>query len=77
MLFGKDSDASIFRYFIDAESIQQLHGTFEVFRGDEESMGLLKRQMGTMALDARLTQDQLLNETRQTVQRRLLQRKAA
>ncbi|KAG0057244.1 hypothetical protein BGZ83_000657 [Gryganskiella cystojenkinii] len=61
----------------NAESIGQLQGTFEVYRGDEESMALLKRQMGMMALDARLTQDQLLNEARMAVQSRLLQRKTA
>jgi hypothetical protein len=64
-------------YPADAESIGQLHGTFEPFAGNEESMEHLKRQMGIMALDARLTQDQILNETQQSVQRRLFQRKTA
>lgn len=69
-----------FLYFIlnvDAESIGQLQSVFDVFRGDEECMTQLKRQMGMMALDSRLTQDQLLNETRNAVQRRLWQRKTA
>ncbi|KAG0206926.1 hypothetical protein BGX28_001729 [Mortierella sp. GBA30] len=61
----------------NAESIGQLQSVFDVFRGDAECMTQLKRQMGMMALDSRLTQDQLLNETRNAVQRRLLQRKNA
>ncbi|KAF9121813.1 hypothetical protein BGW39_010235 [Mortierella sp. 14UC] len=61
----------------NAESIGQLQSVFDVFRGDEECMTQLKRQMGMMALDSRLTQDQLLNETRNAVQRRLWQRKTA
>ncbi|KAF9956173.1 hypothetical protein BGZ72_002954 [Mortierella alpina] len=61
----------------NAESIGQLQSVFDVFRGDAECMTQLKRQMGVMALDSRLTQDQLLNETRNSIQRRLLQRKTA
>ncbi|KAG0370868.1 hypothetical protein BC939DRAFT_503611 [Gamsiella multidivaricata] len=57
------------------ESVGQLQSVFDVYRGDEACMTQLKRQMGMMALDARLTQDQMLNEARSAVQRRLLQRK--
>jgi len=53
-----------------------MQGVFDVFRGDEECMTQLKRQMGIMALDSRLTQDQLLNEARSNVQHRLHQKKA-
>ncbi|KAG0348421.1 hypothetical protein BG005_011541 [Podila minutissima] len=60
----------------NTESVVQMQGVFDVFRGDEECMTQLKRQMGIMALDSRLTRDQLLNEARSNVQRRLHQKKA-
>ncbi|KAF8958296.1 hypothetical protein BGZ46_001999 [Entomortierella lignicola] len=59
----------------NAESIGQLQSVFDVFRGDEECMAQLKKQMNMMALDSRLSQDQMLNETRSAVQKRLIQRK--
>ncbi|KAF9438452.1 hypothetical protein BGZ76_007845 [Entomortierella beljakovae] len=59
----------------NAESIGQLQSVFDVFRGDEECMSQLKQRMGMMALDSRLIQDQQLNESRISAQRRLAQRK--
>ncbi|KAF9113643.1 hypothetical protein BGX27_001118 [Mortierella sp. AM989] len=59
----------------NAESIGQLQSVFDVFRGDDASMKQLKQQMSVMALDARIIQDQMLNETRSAAQRRLAQRK--
>ncbi|KAG0347297.1 hypothetical protein BG004_008039 [Podila humilis] len=60
----------------NTESVAQMQGVFDVFRGDEECMTQLKRQMGIMALDSRLAQDQLMNDARSNVQRRLHQKKA-
>lgn len=60
---------------LDGESIDELQKAFDVFRGDEESMTLLKNQMGKMALDSRLMQDKLLNEARNAAHVRLVQRK--
>ncbi|KAI1316283.1 hypothetical protein EDD11_010191 [Mortierella claussenii] len=61
----------------NGESIGQLQSAFEVFRGNEASMTQLKNQMSMIALDSRLMQDQMLNEARSAVQKRLMERKTA
>ncbi|KAF9582419.1 hypothetical protein BGW38_000229 [Lunasporangiospora selenospora] len=55
----------------NTESIGQLQNAFDVFRGDEGQMTHLRNQMNMMALDSQLAQDQLLNEARTNVQRRM------
>jgi len=63
---------------LDAGSIGQLQETFDAYRNDESAMKLLKNQMGKLALDVQLMQDQQLNEARNEAhgRLRLRQRKA-
>ncbi|KAG0235797.1 hypothetical protein BGX31_004163 [Mortierella sp. GBA43] len=57
------------------ETIDELQKAFDAFRGNEESMTVLKRQMGMMALDSQLMQDQLVNEARNAAHGRLRKNK--
>ncbi|KAG0245036.1 hypothetical protein BGW41_004293 [Actinomortierella wolfii] len=59
------------------ESLQHMASTFEIFREDRAGYTRLKNQMSKLALDARLTADQLLNEAQSSVNKRLRKDKAA
>ncbi|KAG0245954.1 hypothetical protein BGX31_005240 [Mortierella sp. GBA43] len=53
------------------ESLQQLQSFFHSFNDDDESMILLREQLGVVALEAQLLRDPLYNRTQSTALLRL------